>query len=377
MDIIDISRNSASPSGEKRVFETLLAESWGRLWPDELQSRLVQWRYYNEARNRTTLVAMMKGRGVAMIDSIARGYLLHGSPIQVRETGDWYCDSNYRKYAIGLHLMRKLMRESPEPMLVIGGSKANRAILAKIWQVLPPVYSYVLPVKARGVLGNVLRLVAPAHEACAKALGPLPLRPPRHPVMPPGRYHTEPLTEWVALPHDDAPELVGCLAEPHYRQLVGMPAELGQVFGTLFYRDDELVGGTLAQIEPTPSGNDGKILRIRTGNRPDPALLQWMVAVTSLKLTERGAGFIRCRASTPAKVAALRATGYRFSQEFPCFWFDPCRRGPPATIDLDYMRGDDAQPMQALIGLHMNRRRRWFGLAGPSGESRADLGKAA
>lgn len=376
MEVIDVFGNGDSSPPRSAAFDTLLAESWGCIWPDEVQRRLAQWRYYDDPQGRCTRVAIAGGRGVAMIDSVTRPYALHGQTVMVRETGDWYCQDKYRKFGLGLHLMRALMRDRPEPLLAIGGSEANRAILGKLWRKLPSAGSYVLPVKARGLLGNIIRLSAPAWESYARILGPLPFRRLR-PTAPPQGCTAEKLDAWHELPHDSSQDLVGLLTPLHWRRLLAMPPDFGQAIGTIFRCNGAIVGCSLAQTEPTPAGKDGKILRLQTIAEPDAALLRWMVAVTSLRLAEEGAEFIRCRASTPGKIVALRAIGYRFSQEIPCFWFDPADRRTPAAIDVDYLRGDDAQPMQALIGLHLHGPGRRHGLGGWLGAQWQDLTSAS
>lgn len=369
MEVTDIFHDTAPPPRRNDALDDLVAESWGCTWPKSLQARLMDWRYYDDPVGRTTLLAMTQGRAVAMLDSGIRPYMLDGKRIMVRETGDWYCQESYRKFGVGLHLMRKLMRDYPEPMLVVGGSHANRAILARLWRQLPSAYSYILPLKARGLFGNCLRLTVPEYESLARIVGHLPFKPLRQVAPPAEDFQAEPLIDWPDdMPCDSAQELVGITTAVHAQRLATMPEAFGQAFGIIFRRNGAIVGCALAQTEETPSGKDGKILRIQTISDPDARLLRWIVAETSLQLARRGAEFIRCRASTSGKIAALRAVGYRLSQEIPCFWYHGASAAPPPTrIDVDYLRGDDAQPMQALIGLHMSKRIRLRTIGGRIG----------
>jgi hypothetical protein len=100
----------------------LLAEFWPCDWSEELEDYLA-WRF-GRRESGETLVASDRGRCVGILDSFIRPYLIAGQRELVRETCDWFCLPEYRAVGVGLHLMRRMMSK-PEPILVIGGTKAT------------------------------------------------------------------------------------------------------------------------------------------------------------------------------------------------------------------------------------------------------------
>ncbi|WP_431266717.1 hypothetical protein [Dankookia sp. P2] len=167
------------------AFERLLAEIWGQTWDEELARALVQWRYDERVPAGETWVAMDGEQCVALVDSFVRPYLLDGRRIAMRETCDWYCLPRYRPLGVGIRLVRQLMA-CPEPLISIGGSETNLAILPRLgWAELPTVERFLLPIRARNLTGTWLRTKWPAHEGLAKAIPRfIPLRPAR-PAPPP------------------------------------------------------------------------------------------------------------------------------------------------------------------------------------------------
>mgnify|MGYP001599612051 CR=1 FL=1 len=341
-------------------FEKLLAMAWQQTWSGELARRLVQWRYHDRPAGHITWVACVGGECVAMLDSRVRPYLLLHERRMVRETADWFCMPQYRQFGLGLLVLRKL-RNEPEPVLVVGGSQMTRQILPRLgWSALAPVRSYVLPVTARGLAANMLRRRRPHREALARIVwGRLPGRAPRYLPPPPGRPEVHLLApdRWQDLPADPTTELVGLLEQDHWRWLAAMPAEFARPLAVLFRLNGVIVGCCLAQLEPTVTGLDGRLVHVQAC-RHDAVLLRWIMSTTVRILAERGAEFIRCFVSTPEKEAAVEAAGFVFSQDMPCFWWDRPGERVPQSVDIDYLRGDDAQPLAALPGRFVRGRRR-------------------
>jgi hypothetical protein len=98
---------------------------------------------------------------------------------------------------------------------------------------------------------------------------------------------------------------------------------------------------------------DAHILHVQPAYQ-NARLLAWMVAETAAVLAARGADFVRCRVSTPEKIAAVEAVGFRFVQKVSCFWWSKAGQPVPAVADLGFLRGDDALPLPALRGRHAN-----------------------
>ena len=98
-------------------FELLLKQTWQQNWFGPLAEQIVDWRYFDRPPGSLTWVAMEDDACVGMIDSMVRPYLLDGQRIMVRETADWYCAPAYRKFGVGLWLLRKL-QIYPEPVFM-------------------------------------------------------------------------------------------------------------------------------------------------------------------------------------------------------------------------------------------------------------------
>ncbi|HUB14404.1 MAG TPA: hypothetical protein VMB34_20805 [Acetobacteraceae bacterium] len=341
-------------------FERLLALVWQQTWPDELAREIVRWRYYQRPVGHMTWVACDGDQCVAMVDSRVRPYILCGQRTMIRETADWYCLPDYRHYGLGLQVLAKL-RSFPEPVLVVGGTDTTRQILPLLrWTVLPPVQSYVLPVTARGLAANMMRLKWPHREALARLVWRgLPLRPPRRLRAPSGRPEMQLLhaADWYELPADTGNRFMALLERDHWQWLTKMPAAFATPLGMVFRLDGVVVGFCLAQLEPSAAGLDGRIVHLQA-ERNDARLLGWMVSVAARILVDRGAAFIRCFVSTPEKIEAVQAVGFVFSQTMPCHWWNRPGVPVPESIDVDYLRGDDAQPLGAIRGRYFDRRER-------------------
>ena len=338
-------------------FEKLLTRVWDQTWPDELARQIVQWRYYQRPAGHVTWVACAGGECVAMLDSRIRPYLLCNERTMVRETADWFCMPNYRPFGLGLRVLRRL-RDYPEPVLVVGGSNMTRQILPRLgWTELKPVRSYILPVTARGLAANMMRLKWPRTEALARMIWRrVPIRPPRRLPPPAGRVDIQLLSgpDWQDLPADASGGLVSLLERDHWQWLASMPSVFAIPLGIVFRLDGVVVGFCLAQLEPSVTGLDGRIVHLQVG-RGDVPMIAWIVSAASRVLVDRGAAFIRCFVSTAEKIAAVEAAGFMFSQTMPSHWWNRPGVPVPDSIDVDYLRGDDAQPLAAMRGKH----RRW------------------
>jgi hypothetical protein len=338
------------------AFEALLVHAWRQNWGPELARALIRWRYYERPSGGGTWLACNDDQCVAMLDSFVRPYLLDGRPIRVREGGDWYCLPKYRPLGLGIRLMHKLMG-CDEPMLSIGGSDATLAMLPRLrWTRLPDVQKFVLPIKARGLAGALLRSRWPAGEVYAKAIpGFIPLRLPRRAPAPP--FGVGRVTEWrpgtpVVLPVPRDQGLVQLLDEADQEWMAHMPPGVARPIGLVFHLDDTPVGLSLSQIEPAIAGFDGCIVHLQIAH-PGQVVADWIVAETASRLASRDVGMIRCLASSPKKIAALRKAGFVAREPLPSYWW-PKDGGPkPSEIDAGYLRGDDAMNFPALHGRHL------------------------
>jgi len=331
------------------AFELLLQQTWQQNWSGAIAEQIVHWRYFDRPPGALTWLAMDGDVCVGMLDSMLRPYLLDGQRIMVRETADWYCSPAYRKYGVGLWLLRKL-RLYPEPLFVLGGSHYTLEILPKWhWTQLPSATSYIFPVKIRGLAANLIRQRWWTHERWARAVPNLPFKIPKR-IAPPrgGRPHVQVLTDGkLNSPRPPVGEgLIQLFDQAHWEWLCRMPRDLAQPIGITFSLDSCLVGFSLSQIEPAASGLDARIMHIHTA----PDLLEWVIAETIRVLADHDVGFIRCCVSTDDKIKAMETIGYIKSKEVPCHWLQLSAPATPGMIDVGYLRGDDAIPFQALRG---------------------------
>ena len=357
------------------ALEGLLLQAWPQSWRPELARKLADWRYRDRSA-QTTWLAFDGDRCVAMLDSILRPYLLDGHRILVRETCDWFCLPEYRPLGLGISLMRKMMA-LPEPLLSIGGTNATLALLPRLrWTALPPVQFCVLPNRARGLAGMLLRRKWPAYERLANAIpGSIPLWLPRGARAPGPGFGTASIRECrpetvASLPLPRGDGLVQLLEEPEALWFGRMPRELARPLGLLFLLDDRPVGYSLSQIEPTASGLNGCILHLQVVH-PAQEVVDWVVAGTARALAGKGVGFIRCRASTPEKERALRRAGFLFRKPCPSYWWSNQGIPAPALLDAGYLRADDAVPFPMPDERHL------AGAARPAGPGRGPVLRGA
>jgi len=341
----------------RAAFEALLVRAWRQNWDPELARALIHWRYYDRPSGGGTWLVCNDGQCVAMLDSYLRPYLLNGRRIVVREGADWYCLPQYRPFGLGLRLMRQMMA-CPEPMLTISGSDSTREMLPRLgWTRLPDVHSFVLPVKARGVASALLRERWPYREAYANAIPDfVRLRSPRR--APASSAGVCRVAEWrpgastgLSLPQQ--PGLIQLLEQADLDWIARMPPGVAQPLVLVFFLDHRPIGFSLSQIEPTRTGLDGRIVHLQIADAAQ-AIVDWVVGETASQLAARGAGMIRCWASSPEKVAALRRAGFVVKGPLPGFWWP--KPGAPAPLGLDagFLRADDAVPFPALRGRHLS-----------------------
>jgi len=335
------------------AFEALLVQAWRQNWDPDLARALIRWRYYDRPSGGGTWLACNDGQCVAMFDSFLRPYLLDGRRILVREGCDWYCLPKYRPLGIGIRLMREMMA-CPEPLISIGGSAATREILPRLhFTRLPDVQRYVLPIKARCLAGALLRGRWPEGERYATAIPDfIPLSSPRPAPAPPlGRGR---VAEWrpgtpAALPIPASPGLVQILEQADQDWFARMPPGIAEALGLVFFLDDTPVAFSLSQIEPTITGFDGCIVHLQI-DHPAQAAADWVLAETAWRLAARGVGMIRCLASSPQKIRALRNAGFVAREALPSYWWPKPDVPTPTASDLGYLRADDALPLPALHG---------------------------
>jgi len=326
------------------AFLDLLREPWQQGGWDDTTRRIAEWRFFNRPDDGSvTWLAMDDDRCVAMLDSMLRPYLLGGKRIVVRETADWYCEASQRSRGVGLRLLMH-MKQYPEPNFVLGGTAVNVDILSKMrgWATLPSAAGFVLPLKVRGLVANVVRRKWWSKEPWAKAVPSfLPAKRPRR-IKPPSGATVRALKaeDFVALPPPDTSDLTQLFEQKQWEWLLKMPRECAMPVAWEFSIDGIFVGFSLAQIEPTRSGLDGRIMFLQA---IDPTMMGWVVSETTQRLADHGVEIIRACVSTSTKVAAMKEVGYLKARDIPCNWW---RRGTiePSGVDINYLSVDDSYP---------------------------------
>ena len=292
------------------------------------------WRYLSREGGET-LIARDGEHGIAVIDSFLRPYVQDGRRIMVRETCDWFCRPDYRRFGIGVQLMRRMMGR-PEPIIVIGGSESNDNLLPKLgWTRLPDVENFFLPLSARvtAEVGGMHRFVKLASGVVPR----LPLfflprpNPPSASVEVRLRQASDDLP-----PEDEAHNFSPSLDS---RTLDWLPlAPVFEVKVLNFVSDGKPVGVSICRLGNHPFGKTASILHLHTAN---PGLFAWMVGSTVRFLHEQGAGIIRCRSSSPSLNAALRRSHFLRSKPATAFWWSRDKELPHAPMYLSLLRADD------------------------------------
>lgn len=334
----------------------LLPTAWGLECCPDFVREVFRWRYLERPSGGLTWVALDRDRCVGMIDSYLRPYLLDGRRVLVRETADWFCLPQYRPLGIGLKLMRMMMR-LPEPLINIGGTDPTRSILPRLgWKRISTVQQMVLPVNLRGLAGRLLsRTQHPERARYARAI-PRFLRLQRPVTIPPPAADAQ-VQEWLPgreleIPIRRQEGLLELVERPDLEWICSAPHNLFQAVVLVFRLGGEPVGFSLSQLEPSASGLDGRIVHLQM-SCPSQALTEWIISETVRRLTDGGANFIRCRASTRPAIAALRRTGFFAAGVEPVFWWAQGPTPPPVGIVVSYLRADDAVPLEAARILKM------------------------
>lgn len=310
-------------------------------WSDDAADRYFNWRY-GERPNGETWLASDGRRCVAAIDSFFRPYLIKGRRIVVRETCDWFCRPEYRKAGIGLALMRRMMGE-PEPLLVIGGSKATLALLPKLqWSRLQDAQDFVLPLTLgvtvqsaslpwAGGIGRISRLVPNL---------PLTLPSPRPPLpFPSAEMRVRQLGEDVPATMSDVDGFSPVLDCSTLDWLLRAPPPVGTIRELSFHAEGQSVGLVICRIKTQSFGKTASILHLHTTY---PKAIEWMVSRTVSYLRERGVGFIRCRSSSPQWARALRKRRFLPRTPQPAYWWSRTTPAPDGPMQLTLLRADDA-----------------------------------
>lgn len=229
----------------------LLLQWWQRNWTDDFAQRFFVWRYLSRPSGET-LLALDKGKCVAILDSYLRRYLLSGRLITIRETCDWFCLPEYRPLGVGIRLMRQMMAR-PEPIVVIGGTEATQSLLPRLkFQRLPEVSNYLLPVSCRTVAAYGLRRFREGSEIIARLIpAPLRLRRPRRlPSPTPFSQMSESLNQDIPpQPSPDTYALATMIDADTLRWLALAPAEIGDLITLSFRTENSLVGMSTTRLE--------------------------------------------------------------------------------------------------------------------------------
>jgi hypothetical protein len=327
----------------------LLPSVWEQAWDAAFLRETFCWRYLDRPSGGGTWLMFDESDCIAVVDSYLRPYLLDGRRVLVRETADWFCLPKYRPFGLGLKLMR-IMMDSPEPMITIGGTDATLSILPRLgWKRVSEVRVMVLPVTLRGFVGNLLRRKAARYTKGARVIpGFVRIRSPRRASPPADDARVE---EWrpgqkLHIPAPQRKGLVELLELADLEWICAGPREFSQPMVLVFRLKDQSVGLSLSQLEPSASGPDGRIVHLQISSSEQP-VADWIVSETARRLSKAGAGLIRCRASIPQTVTALRKTGFIAARSEAAHWWAKDDTPPPSIIDVGYLRGDDALPFSA------------------------------
>jgi hypothetical protein len=327
----------------------LLAFFWNQDAGSPFVRELFEWRYFARPSGQT-LLAFDGDRCVGIIDALFRRYLKDDRLVSVRETCDWFCLPDYRPLGVGAVLMRRLMAQ-PEPIISVGGSKATLALLPRLkWQYIGEVDEYVLPRTARMLVAWGLRGIGRSTGKAARWVpAVLPFRSLRGVQSRTPGMHVEPIPDerCVSFPRPDGGALSELLDDSDRAWLAEAPSRLGELIGLQFSIDGKPVGISLGRVEPYAPGRIGKILHLQVAMCP-PGTIDWIIAETAQRLVERGAEMLVCRASCPKIGRALRHLGFFCLQDRAAFWWPGTGGRVTGSIDLTYLRADDALPFDEL-----------------------------
>jgi hypothetical protein len=234
----------------------------------------------------------------------------------------------------------------------MGGSEATLDLLPRLkWARLPDVQRFVLPLTARGLAASFVRGRKPDREFSAGTIpGFVRLRQPRRSPAPTGRVGR--IAEWrpgtpAALPTPQGEGLVQVLEQADLDWIAKMPAWLARPLGLTFFLDGKPAGFSLSQIEPTVTGLEACIVHLQIAQQ-DISLTNWIVGETTERLASNGAEVIRCAASSPEKITALRKAGFFARPPLASYWWPKAGAEAPTRTDMGYLRADDSIPFATL-----------------------------
>ena len=329
----------------------LLGQFWERDWTDQVMENYFAWRYGRRGSGET-LVACDKGRSVGILDSFIRPYWIAGRRELVRETCDWFCLPEYQPLGVGLHLMRRMMAE-PEPILLIGGSKATLDLVPRLkWTRLPNAERYVLPVSTKTAASFLAHRLGRHGVALARVIPDLRLvrRIGRAPApSASAEVRCRALGTAVGelagmVPHDFAPWLDTSILD----WLASAPEVAGEFVVLSFFNDGKPVGVSVSRLQIRALGCEAQLVHLHASRL---ALIDWIVGETTQHLIDRGAGAVVCIATCPAMNRALRALGFVRRPPVPAYWW---HTKPPLSgvLNLSLLRADDAlgfEPRSARV----------------------------
>jgi hypothetical protein len=298
-----------------------------------------EWRY-GERGEGQTLLAIHGERCIAILDSFLRPYWINGRRIQVRETGDWFCLAEYRKWGVGLQLMRRMMAK-PEPILIINGGPRTVELLPRLgWVRLNDTENFFLPITVRALAGTAAQRWWRAAAGLVTMLPNIAVQP--RPITPP----SPDLSVQVRRPGGKA-EIVAnaaysCAPDPDHATLDWLaraPNIMGEFFTLQFCGQASLVGFSICRISTVSFGRKAQILHLHT-TRHD--LVEWILSETIQHLLRRSVGIIMCRTSCPFLCLALKRLNFLRRQPSQVYWWG-ADRAPLSDrpMNLSSLRGDD------------------------------------
>jgi len=347
------------PENAAALEAVLLGHVWAHRWTPEQARQVVEWRYWRRPSGWTRL-AIQNGACVGVIDSFLRPYVVAGRSVLVRETCDWWCDARLRPTGLGVRLMRQMMA-GEQSLISIGGNDINLELLPRLkWRYIGDVRKSILPLKARDMAAVALR--KGRRESLARAVpGFVRIRRPRA-VSPPsgGRVCRWQPGEKAPLPEPDAQGVAAVLDGTVLEWLMDSPVAVARVQALSFSIENVPVGFAVIQFEPTPLGTEGKIVHLQV-TQESTGSLGWIVAELVRRLADAGAGLVRARSSSAAMDMALRQAGFMIVRSEPVYWWGSDGPAGVGSLQLSYLRADDAMPFTAVkdadIGRHKGRGR--------------------
>jgi len=298
------------------------------------------WRYGARGRNET-IVAFHGERCIAALDSFIRPYWIGGQQIAVRETCDWYCLAEYRKFGIGLQLMRRMMAKQ-EPMLVINGSPFTVDLLPKLrWSRLGDVENFWLPVSVRALAGLALQRWWRAADGLASRLPDVKLRPRTLPAPIAGLSMERRTGDGgVEVAANDAYACAPCPDAATLDWFGRAPRIVGECFTLHFFAARTLTAVAACRVGDFAFGRKARIIHVHA-TRHD--IIDWVLSETIQYLVRQSVGIILCRTSCPFLSAALKRFKFFRRQPSHVYWWDASKRPMPAgPTNFSSLRGDDA-----------------------------------